>query len=182
MNKDGVPLLALLVACQPSTQAAATADTTLSQSPAYRFLSERGVSSDSNEVIRARLPYDSISLKRDPCFGTCPQDEATLYRDSRARYVGIRFVDNIGTYQGHVSLQDYARLCYMLDRLGYMTLPDSFAAPYTDQPTLTLTAHRTPGGLKSVRDYGPIGPVELWSLRELMIAVTGKIQWEKTSE
>jgi hypothetical protein len=77
-------------------------------------------------------------------------------------------------------LQDYARLCYMLDRLGFMALPDSFAATYTDAPTITLSASRQPGGWKLVSDYGPVGPVELWALRELVDRVVDGVTWEKS--
>ena len=146
----------------------------------YRFLNEPGVSVESLDAIIARLPYDSIFLRRDPCFGTCPMYEATLYKNGRARYHGERFVERLGDYTGEVTVQDYARLSYLLDRLGFMSLPDSFSVPYTDLPGATLAAHRNPGGFHSVSDYGYVGPVELWAMREVFDGILTKVPWEKS--
>jgi Domain of unknown function (DUF6438) len=146
----------------------------------YRFLSEPGVGVESMDSIRAQLPYDSIYLRREPCFGTCPMYEATLYRDGRAQYSGERFVEKEGDYRGEVVLHDYGRLSYLMDKLGFMSLPDSFSVPYTDLPGATLAAHRRPEGLKSVHDYGYSGPPELWALMEVFDRIVDRIKWEKT--
>lgn len=145
----------------------------------YRFLAQPGVGVESVDSIWARLPYDSVYLRREPCFGACPIYEATLYRGGKARYTGTRFVEQIGTYQGEVTLQDYGRLSYLLDRLGYMAFPDSFSVPYTDLPGATLAVSRQPEGRKSVHDYGYVGPVELWTLMEVFDGIIGRIRWEK---
>ena len=166
---------------QNGTAPATPGDSGQNQVPEYyRFLSEPGVAVESMDSIRAQLPYDSIYLRRDPCFGTCPTYEATLYRDGRARYSGERFVERVGKYRGEVQLQDYGRLSYLMDRLGFMALPDSFSVPYTDLPSATLAAYRRPEGLKSVHDYGYVGPVELWTMMEVFDRIVDRIQWEKT--
>jgi hypothetical protein len=105
--------------------------------------------------------------------------EATLYRGGKARYTGTRFVERIGSFQGEVTIQDYGRLAYLMDRFAFMALPDSFSGPYTDLPGATMAASRRPGGLKAVHDYGYVGPVELWTLMEVFDGVLGRIQWEK---
>jgi hypothetical protein len=144
----------------------------------YRFLQHPGVGMEDVDSIWAALPYDSIYLRRDPCFGACPMYDATLYRGGRARYHGIRFVEREGDFQGEVTLQDYGRISYLLDRLAFMTLPDSFSVPYTDLPGATMSVERRPGGLKSVHDYGYVGPVELWTLMEVFDGIVGRIQWK----
>lgn len=145
----------------------------------YRFLGQPGVGVESTDSIWARLPYDSIYLRREPCFGTCPMYEATLYRGGRARYSGTRFVERIGNYRGEVTLDDYGRMSYLMDRLDFMALPDSFAARYTDLPGATMAVSRRPGGTRAVHDYGYVGPVELWSLMQVFDGIVGRIQWEK---
>jgi hypothetical protein len=145
----------------------------------YRFLDQPGVGMEDVDSIWARLPYDSIYLRREPCFGTCPMYEATLYRGGRARYTGTRFVENVGEYKGEVTLQDYGRISYLLDRLEFMALPDSFSVPYTDLPGATMVVNRRPEGMKAVHDYGYVGPVELWTLMEVFDGVVRRIQWEK---
>jgi hypothetical protein len=185
-------LLVVLTACQRPPAAGrdssvAPAETTVTrrgtvQVPAvYRFLHDLGIPPDSEAAIRARLPYDSISIRRVACFGTCPVYELTLFRDGRARYVGKKFVSRMGTYTGSLALRDYGRLCQLLDVLGFMALPDSFAARYTDLPTAVITAHRTPEGNKSVSDYGYVGPIELWAMQQLIDDAGEQISWTMTS-
>jgi hypothetical protein len=145
----------------------------------YRFLEHTGVNIDDVDSIWARLPYDSVYLRREPCFGACPMYEATLYRGGKARYHGTRFVERLGDYQGEVTLQDYGRLSYLLDRLGFMTMPDSFSASATDLPGATMVVSRRPEGEKAVHDYGYVGPVELWTLGVVFDGIVGRIQWEK---
>ena len=146
----------------------------------YHFLQTPGVGTEDVDSIWARLPYDSISLRRDPCFGTCPMYDATFYRGGKARYHGIRFVERVGDFRGEITLQDYGRLSYLLDRLEFMALPDSFAVPYTDMPGAAMSVSRQPEGVKSVYDYGYVGPVELWTVREVFDAIVSRIQWQKT--
>ena len=147
----------------------------------YRFLQHPGVGMEEMDSIWARLPYDSIYLRRDPCFGTCPSFDATFYRGGRARYHGERFVPNVGDFRGEVTVQDYGRLSYLLDRLDFMSLADSFSVPYTDLPGATMTVSRRQRGVKSVHDYGYVGPVELWTVMQVFDGIAGRIQWEKTA-
>jgi hypothetical protein len=147
----------------------------------YGFLGQPGVGMEDVDSIWARLPYDSIYLRREPCFGTCPMFEATLYRGGRARYTGTRFVENVGEFKGEVTLQDYGRLSYLLDHLGFMALPDSFSVPSTDLPGATMVAAHRTRGVKAVHDYGYVGPVELWTLMEVFDGVVRRIQWEKSN-
>jgi hypothetical protein len=156
-------------------------DTTHQRLPEpYEYLGQVGVSLNSIDSIRARLPYDSIYLRREPCFGACPMYEATLYRDGSARYKGERFVERVGSYRGEVTIQDYGRMSYLLDKLEFMSLPDSFAVAATDLPGATMVVARRPQGVKAVHDYGYVGPVELWTLMEVFDGIVNRIQWQKS--
>ena len=143
-TRTAVLAMFLCIAChpggsaKPDSSSMAAVDSSRSADSAYRFLDQPGLPVDSVAAVQARLPYDSISLRRDPCFGTCPMYEVTLYRNGRARYKGLRFVDRIGTWRGEVTIQDYARLSYLLDHRGFMSMPDSFAAASTDSRRYTL--------------------------------------------
>ncbi len=145
----------------------------------YDFLRQPGVGVESEDSLWARLPYDSIYLRRDPCFGTCPSYEAVFHRGGTARYRGIRFVEREGEYHGRITIQDYGRLAWLLDRFEFMAMPDSFKATYTDLPGAVLGAFRRDAGTRMVYDYGYVGPVELWTLREVFDAIAGQIVWTK---
>lgn len=175
-----IPVLATGCRRVPADQAAAPPARDGSMPAHYRFLQHPAVGMEDVDSIWAALPYDSIYLRRDPCFGTCPMYDATLYRGGRARYHGIRFVEREGEVQGEVTLQDYGRISYLLDRLEFMTLPDSFTVPYTDLPGATMVVSRRPEGVKGVHDYGYVGPVELWTLMEVFDGIVGRIQWQKS--
>jgi hypothetical protein len=87
-------------------------------------------------------------------------------------------VEREGDFQGEVTVQDFGRISYLLDRLAFMTLPDSFSVPYTDLPGATMVVSRKPEGVKGVHDYGYVGPVELWTLMEVFDGLVGRIQWK----
>src|SRR6187401_2547491 len=46
----------------------------------FHFLFGSGIGSNQLAATWAALPYDSISLERDTCLGTCPAYKVTLFR------------------------------------------------------------------------------------------------------
>ena len=147
----------------------------------YAFIFDGGIASESATVVMNRIPYDSITLWRDACLGWCPVYRLTLHRDGRARYFGESNVPRVGQFHGEVHLFEYSRLAYMLDDLGFMTLDSNYAAAWTDAPTATLSASRRPQGTKTVRDYGEVGPIRLWTMRQAIDEIASHINWIRDS-
>jgi hypothetical protein len=131
----------------------------------------------------ADLPYDSIQLERQPCFGTCPVYTFQLFRSlspeapGRAEYEGIDYAEREGTFEGEVDRFDYARLCQLLEYFGFEDFEPSYTGNWTDDSTVIVTVRR-PGSEHTVSDYGRQGPPELQALQLAIDAVAEKIEWE----
>ena len=148
---------------------------------AYAFLAEGSIREGSIERVRSGIPYSSITLKREACFGTCPVYTVTLFRDGHATYTGTRFVPRIGRHRGEVQIWDFARLAYFFDQQRIDTLAGNYEAAWTDAPTATVIFTRADGSTITVEDYGEVGPISVWGLREAIDAVTQRIVWSADS-
>jgi hypothetical protein len=171
-------ILIAALACSPNTDGRPHSDAPPEE---YAFLSEFGLSEESLNAAMDRLPYDSLTLWRDACFGTCPVYRITFRRTGQAHYIGEEHVSMLGSYSGDLSPFDYARLAYLLDDLDIMAIDTSYAAPVTDQPTATLTIYRRPTVVRVIRDYGEVGPIRLWAVRQLIDEIGSHIQWRPDS-
>jgi Domain of unknown function (DUF6438) len=142
----------------------------------YQPLYRGGLSHEEVEQFRAKLPYDSISLQRTPCYGACPVYTITLYRTGRADFEATRDLPNLGKFAGEVDPITYGRLCYLIDNSRLGEMKPGYSATWTDAPTciVTLTEGTT---RKEISDYGSVGPVELWAVQELIDAIRTRIEW-----
>jgi Domain of unknown function (DUF6438) len=70
------------------------------------------------EMDEYQAEITSITLRRGPCFGTCPMYEVTLAADGAATWYGERFVDRLGRHQGQVDVNDFGRLARFMQRAG----------------------------------------------------------------
>ena len=146
----------------------------------YRPIYEGGIGLDEIGPVRASLPYDSISLERTRCLGTCPIYTFTVHRSGAAELNAVEFLPTVGKYVGEVDIFSYGRLCYLLDHSGFETFRDRYEAPWTDAPTSIVTAVRK-SGVKRVADYGSVGPIELWAIQEALDSVRTRIKWRPAS-
>ncbi|SRR6266481_5874787 len=175
--------LALLAVCsQPKTPAAPhlLAPKTAEAVPSiYRPLYYGGIGVEQAIALRANLPYESITLERTGCFGTCPIYRVTLWRSGKAELEAKRHLPKLGNFSGEVDLSDYARLCYALDRLHFNEFEADYRAAWTDDSTAIVTATRA-AGQKRVSDYGQVGPIELWTIQELIDGIRERVEWKST--
>lgn len=108
-----------------------------------------------------------ISLERTPCFGACPIYKVTIKSDGTLIYHGQRFVDRIGDYRARVSPSAVKRLGLRLNRLGYWEFARSYDQQVTDLPSQIVTV-RTNRFVKTVSEYGRIGPDNLKKLQDMI--------------
>ena len=120
---------------------------------------------------------NEITLERTPCFGRCPVYKATLKSDGTLLYEGIRFVPRIGKYKAHI--YQFEKIAGLVHRFGLFKLKDSYSARVTDQAT-AITTVKTASGKKSIRDYGEVGPDELWAFDRVVDSMVAEARdWEK---
>jgi hypothetical protein len=130
------------------------------------------------EAAAAALPFDSISLERQACFGTCPVYTVVFGRDRRAHLRGTRFVERTGAWEGRVSTYDMGRLSFMVERFDVLDLDPLYTAHMTDVPTATLRIWRR-GARRPVQidDEGGVGPAELVAVMTAVDALRGATRW-----
>lgn len=120
-----------------------------------------------------------VTLERTPCFGGCPVYKVTLRSDGTATYVGSRFVDRIGTYEGKFWARDFERLAKVIENAEFWTMKDKYTLPITDQASQILTV-KSDKSTKTVSEYGDSGPEDLWALQLVVDGVVARVQsWEK---
>jgi hypothetical protein len=147
----------------------------------YAWLSELGHDDRRTQEIVVGLRFDSISLQRSRCYGSCPVYRVALRRDLSATYQGEANVERIGTWHAGVWIDAYGRLSYLIERLDVIAMDSSYARPITDMPTATLRIWpRGAARPKVISDYGSAGPPELWAVMEMVDAIAADTRWTRS--
>jgi hypothetical protein len=121
----------------------------------------------------------SISMERTACFGFCPIYQVTVEGNGTVSYVGEMFVEVEGEQQSSISQSEVRRLARELERIDFMSLPDSYTdMSATDMPS-AITTLRLNGEIKTVVHYhGDFSaPGNLTELENLIDELTNSIQW-----
>lgn len=143
----------------------------------YRPFIDGHPSSDEIAALLKRLPFDSIALRRTPCYGNCPVYEVTFYRDGRAEYHAQQHLPQIGHFVGEVYPGDYARLCYLIESSGFGTFQPSYRASWTDDATCIVTVTKGASST-AVSAYGRVGPIQLWAIQQTLDAFKNGTEWK----
>lgn len=122
--------------------------------------------------------FTRITLSRSACFGSCPVYQVTFTLDGAALYEGIAHVEKIGTSVGNVGPDVFERLALYAERSNFMGLKDRYEADVTDSATATVTIQARSGEIKTVSDYGGVGPLELWMLQQAIDGVAARVGWK----
>jgi hypothetical protein len=178
-------LFTALAACSPPKESIEIIDlpeifgsTTKSNVPAiYRPFFDAGIHQEDLKTIRSRLPFDSISIRREGCFGTCPVFEMVLHRDGRAELNAKAYLPKLGKFVGEARINTYGRLCYLIETSHFGAMNANFRANWTDASTCIVTVISGTKA-KSVSDYGQVGPIELWAIQKLLDATKDQIEWK----
>lgn len=115
----------------------------------------------------------SIQLERTPCFGACPVYHVTLHPDGTLIYEGTRFVDRKGKWSANYSAEDFGRLVALAKKLNFDSFNKSYRVAVTDQATQIVTVERRKT-TKKVTEYGPSGPVGLWTMETVIDGIVAK--------
>jgi hypothetical protein len=152
----------------------------------YAFLRAGGLGYDEMAAAWAALPFDSITLARSGCFGSCPVYEVTFARGEgmgagSALYQGDAYVEREGSFEGSIEIWDYARLNELFDHFGFLRLPEGYAAQWTDDETVRVEVS-TGSSTHQVLDYGHQGPPELVALQLAIDAIVERIDWQAMTQ
>lgn len=90
------------------------------------------------EVTRP-VPEVVVSMRKTPCFGSCPSFEFRIYSSGNVIYRGERNVEKIGVYEGHVHHNTIQVIIATADSVGYFDLEDSYPPVEERIPDLPST-------------------------------------------
>jgi hypothetical protein len=145
----------------------------------YHLLSEPGVPFKDIESAWKKFPYSKIELGRTGCYGECPDYSVTLQAGGAASYHGRHFVEKTGHFTGEVEFDHYGRLCWMIEKFGILSGPQSYRASWTDDATVYVNVTlRETGETIQISDYGHQGPIELWAVFQSIDGVAHHITWK----
>jgi len=119
-----------------------------------------------------------IGLERAICFGSCPAYSVTFKPDGSVRYVGIENVPHKGERKGRISDWEFHRLAEFAVKSGYMNMESDYDLPtITDLPVTYSTVVRAEKR-KIIRNYGSLGPIELWALQQAADSLLAEVEWD----
>ncbi len=132
---------------------------------------------------KSQTSKDSIfvQIQRTPCFGRCGIYTATIYNDGKVRYIGEKWVEKEGVYEGKVSQDVMNKILSYANDIKYFEMDSEYDnKSVTDLPS-TITWVRNNESLKTVANrYG--GPKELSDFEKYLDTLFNSMDLEKVSD
>jgi hypothetical protein len=143
----------------------------------YKPLYQGGLTDENVKALQDSLPYDSITIFRTGCFGSCPVYQMILHRDGRAELNAKAYLPRLGKFTGEVDIHTYGKLCYLLESSHFSKMSSEYRANWTDDSTcFVTTTNKTE--VKTISDYGEVGPIQLWAIQEILDHAKDQIEWK----
>jgi len=120
------------------------------------------------------------SIERTACYGSCPIYRATFFSDGRVRYVGKRFIPNVGTYDLVISADEVKSIGEKAVGIGYFDLKDKYDSPVIDFPSC-VTTFTSDGRSKTVFDRVD-GPKSLKAFEKHLDSLLENKEFKKVSD
>ena len=144
----------------------------------YQFVYSSSLDAKESEAAQGAMPFTEIQLERSMCAGTCPAYTVTFRSDGTAEYIGRMYVPNIGIHGGKIPVGTYGRLCWAIEKLRLAQGPRSFNANWTDDTsTIIRVKSRDSEATLVISDYGRQGPIELWTIHNVIDGIASSIAW-----
>ncbi len=139
-------------------------------------------SEQATTAAREGLPFEAITLERMHGMGM-RNYSVTLRRDGTALFDGTRLLAPVGICKGTVDLNDFGRLCLLIERFNLEKLPEDAREQDVghgmDGGAVTIHVTRTGGTVYAEkRDIESCGPIELWAIQMAIDAVAQSIEWK----
>ena len=131
-----------------------------------------------SEMEHSTKPYRTITLERSG--QNVSYLKLSILSTGQANRLKIESGDggNIERSVGSLNKKDFAKLCFVLDRLGFDKLEKEYLATWTHDATYIVTV-QTDAGSKEVYEYGRAGPIELWAIEEILLSIQSRLSWKK---
>lgn len=128
--------------------------------------------------------FSTVTFERTPCYGTCPVYKVNVNGNGDVKFEGIRNVDSVGTFTGHIDAAAVAKLAGAFEDAKYFSLQSKYdhttCAPYATDAARILTSVSTPEQSKSI-DHdlgcGSAAPGALPDLYRKFDEIVGTSRW-----
>ncbi len=121
-----------------------------------------------------------VKIKRTGCYGTCPIYVGAIFSDGKAFYFGEQFVEDIGYFEGTVSLQQLNDLVKLSEQNNYGSLADEYPTDgrfISDLPTKTIYINNGTSK-KTILDRGN-APAELEVIVGAIQTLLHSVDWKQ---
>jgi hypothetical protein len=118
------------------------------------------------------------SIRRTPCFGSCPVYEIKLFRDGSVHYTGKKNVAMIGQYRASADRTFMEQIMRKAQELKYFDFQERYPASgmISDLP-LTITYFRQGGSFKLINDYFD-SPKDLQLFEKFLDEMFSKLEYK----
>jgi hypothetical protein len=106
--------------------------------------------------------FDELVVSTSGCLGTCPINNTIIEKSGKVIFYGEEFNNQDGLYTFSLTKEEYNRVMSRFMKIGIRKMKDQYEADWTDDQQITLTFLKEGKIIKSIRDYGKIGPAELY--------------------
>ncbi len=139
---------------------------------------------NSNASAAAGKPgrdITAMTMRRSGCYGRCPIYQVHLFSDGRAKYIGERFTENMGTFEKNIGAAKVQAILRQAQALRVDTCSAEYPMMIADLPGLSYTFTR-PQGTQSISNatFGPRYLVSLAADVDSLVRVDKT--WRKTAE
>jgi hypothetical protein len=112
-----------------------------------------------------------VYYERTACFGTCPVFRFNLNHDGSCTYVGVNFVDRIGSSRGNVSEAEMQRIKAAIDEVNYGSLDEVYDNPMIMDLPAIITE------VSGQRVVNRVGGPNLSSMYAALDALIESVRW-----
>jgi len=119
---------------------------------------------------------ESIELKTDYCFGSCPVFELTLYKNGKANFIGKDYMQLKGKSSKRLPRKYFEDVTDLATYIDVRNLKNNYAVTWTDDQTATLTVVFKDKSQKVIVDYGMQGTFGLNAIYGKLMKIA--LQWK----
>jgi len=119
-----------------------------------------------------------ISIKKTPCYGSCPAYSIDFYENGIVKYEGTSHVEKKGKYTAIISESSINNLINEFIEINFFSFKDEYSSEALDLPT-TYVYFKYNGKEKTIKDYAN-APEALKKLENRLDNYRNTLKWEKT--
>ena len=115
------------------------------------------------------------------CEGECPLYKIVLRKDGTASYLGTSYAERKGSYKSSYNEYYFTQIAKLMAKNEYLNFKDQYGPAGKDQGYV-ITSVAYAGQRKTIKNYGSLGPLELWTIEMALEGAMAEIKWEKENE